>query len=595
MPPEEKQKPRAWPVLRAYSKALWKYPGLVIAVFVTGLIAELGSVIAPLYLKELINLIADSDPATVAVASLVTILGFFAATIFFRWIASNVQGVISSTLDSRVMADLEKTAFNYLLGHSHDFFVSNFAGALTRRVNRYAGAFEQLFDTILFNFFGTAVFAIGAIVVLFQRDAFLGLALLLWMFVFLGIQLSLIRWKQPVRIARAAQDTRVTAVLSDAVSNQSTISQFAASSYEKSIFGQTMEKWRSVTLYAWLTDTWINGVLGFLNILLQLSLLSTAVFLWVNGTISVGDFLLIQIYVLALIERIWGVGRMMRRIYDSFADAHEMVVILEKPHGVQDVPNAAPLRVSQGAIEIEDIDFGFTEQGILKNYSLSVAPGEKVALVGPSGAGKSTVTKLLLRLYDVTSGTIRIDGQDISRVTQDSLRESIAFVPQEPILFHRTLMDNIKYGRRDATDEDVIEASKKARCHGFISALPLGYDTFVGERGIKLSGGERQRVAIARAILKNAPILILDEATSSLDSESESLIQEALAVLMGGKTVVVIAHRLSTIMHMDRIIVMEQGRIAAQGSHAELLDHKGSLYHKLWSIQAGSFIADTED
>jgi len=215
-----------------------------------------------------------------------------------------------------------------------------------------------------------------------------------------------------------------------------------------------------------------------------------------------------------------------------------------------------------------------------------------VALVGPSGAGKSTVTKLLLRLYDVTGGAVRIDGEDIREVTQESLRQSISFVPQEPILFHRSLKDNIRYGRPDASEEEVIEAAKRAHCHEFISQLTEGYETHVGERGVKLSGGERQRVAIARAILKNAPILILDEATSALDSESEALIQDALKVLMEGKTVIVIAHRLSTIMTMDRIIVIENGAIAAEGTHDELVRHEGGLYHKLWSIQAGSFIAD---
>ena len=215
-----------------------------------------------------------------------------------------------------------------------------------------------------------------------------------------------------------------------------------------------------------------------------------------------------------------------------------------------------------------------------------------MALVGPSGAGKSTVTKLLLRMYDVTGGAVRVDGQNIAEVTQESLRESISFVPQEPILFHRSLRDNIRYGRPDATDEEVIEAAKKAHCHEFISTLAEGYDTHVGERGVKLSGGERQRVAIARAILKNAPILILDEATSALDSESESLIQDALRILMQGKTVIVIAHRLSTIMTMDRIVVIEGGKIAAEGTHDELVAHTGGLYQKLWNIQAGGFLSD---
>ncbi len=255
-------------------------------------------------------------------------------------------------------------------------------------------------------------------------------------------------------------------------------------------------------------------------------------------------------------------------------------------------PGAAALSVREGAIAFEHIEFTFRpERPILHNFNLEIPGKQKVALVGPSGAGKSTLTKLLLRLYNLTEGSISIDGQNIAKITQASLRENIAFVPQEPVLFHRSLMDNIRYGKRDATDAEVIEAAKQAHCHEFISALPGSYDTFVGERGIKLSGGERQRVAIARALLKNAPILLLDEATSSLDSESEALIQDALKNLMRGKTVIVIAHRLSTIMNMDRIVVLEGGNIVADGTHNELLQ-RGGLYKKLWGIQAGGFIAD---
>jgi ABC-type multidrug transport system fused ATPase/permease subunit len=270
-----------------------------------------------------------------------------------------------------------------------------------------------------------------------------------------------------------------------------------------------------------------------------------------------------------------------------------MIEIFDTPHGVKDTTDAKPLVVGKGSIALEHVSFGFSEERIiLEDFSLTIAAGEKVALVGPSGAGKSTVTKLLLRMYDVTSGAVKVDDQDISKVTQKSLRSAISFVPQEPILFHRSLRDNIRYGRPDASDEEVIEAAKKAHCHEFIESLAEGYDTHVGERGVKLSGGERQRVAIARAILKNAPILILDEATSALDSESEALIQDALRVLMEGKTVIVIAHRLSTIMTMDRIIVIEGGKIAAEGTHDELVNHQGGLYQKLWSIQAGGFIQD---
>jgi ATP-binding cassette subfamily B protein len=267
-----------------------------------------------------------------------------------------------------------------------------------------------------------------------------------------------------------------------------------------------------------------------------------------------------------------------------------MVELLKTPHGIEDALGAKLLSVTEGAIAFTDVDFYFHEtRSVLEKFSLSIKPGEKVALVGPSGAGKTTITKLILRLYDVAGGTITIDDQDIARVTQESLRDAIAFVPQEPTLFHRSIMDNIRYGRREATSEEVVEAAKQAHCHEFITTLPQGYETFVGERGVKLSGGERQRVAIARALLKNAPILVLDEATSSLDSESESLIQDALKTLMKNKTVIVIAHRLSTVMSMDRIIVIDGGSIADQGTHAELLAKDG-IYQKLWSIQAGGFL-----
>lgn len=293
---------------------------------------------------------------------------------------------------------------------------------------------------------------------------------------------------------------------------------------------------------------------------------------------------------LGTFDRLVGLNQQLRRFYDAIADASEMIDILELPHEVQDAAAAAPLEVRRGAIALSEVNFYFNPgTPVFEKFSLSIAGGEKVALVGYSGSGKSTITRLLLRFYDVQRGTITIDGQDIRGVTQDSLRGAIAYVPQEPILFHRTLMENIRYGRRDASDAEVVSAAKAAHCHEFIENLSEGYDSLVGERGIKLSGGERQRVAIARAILKDAPILILDEATSSLDSESEALIQDALQKLMQGKTVIAIAHRLSTVMKMDRIIVMDSGSIVTTGTHDELLAGDMNLYQKLWNIQAGGF------
>ncbi len=316
-----------------------------------------------------------------------------------------------------------------------------------------------------------------------------------------------------------------------------------------------------------------------------------SLYLWTQGQVTLGTVVLIQAYILTLIDDIWGFSRIVQAIEESYADACEMVEILETPHEVQDTQNAKELVVREGKIVFDKVTFSYNENNeALSDLNVEITPGQKVGLIGPSGAGKSTFVKLLLRFFDVTTGAIQIDNQDIREVTQDSLHNAIGFVPQDPALFHRSLMDNIRYGRRDASDQEVIQASMKAHAHEFISKLPEGYNTLVGERGIKLSGGERQRVAIARAILKNAPILVLDEATSALDSESERLIQDALNVLMEGKTVMVIAHRLSTIQHMDRILVIDQGKIIEDGNHKKLLRNKNSLYKKLWELQAGGFI-----
>lgn len=595
MNPEEKKVTRAWPVVVYYAKAAAKYPSILGLIFVGSLVLEIAGVIAPLYIRKFIDTLSTGVPSTLLAQALFSILLVFGFINLIAWAGRRVQMLSIMAIEARVMSDLSNHAFSYLLGHSHDFFSSNFAGTLTRRVTRYSKSFEQVLDSLVFNFFSTAVFAVGVIYVLFRKSPILGGALMLWTLVFLAIQVAMARYRQPLRIARAAEDSAVTGVLSDVVSNQSAVSLFAAGAFEKRNFAQSIQKWRVATMRSWNADAWMMALQGLFAIGIEVALLGGAVLLWERGLVTVGDFVLIQVYVLGLIDRIWNIGNSMRKLYDAFADAYEMVTIFETPHGVKDNVNAGTLMVTSGQVHLKNVSFLFEEsRPILENLSVSIAPGEKIALVGPSGAGKSTITKLLLRFYDVTEGSIEIDGQNIAGVTQDSLHRSIAFVPQEPILFHRTLAENIRYGNQEATIDEVIAAAKKANCHEFISKLQFGYDTLVGERGIKLSGGERQRVSIARAILKNAPILILDEATSSLDSESESLIQAALTTLMEGKTVIVIAHRLSTIMHMDRILVIEDGKLAAEGSHEELLDHKGGLYHKLWSIQAGSFLADGE-
>ena len=591
---DTKAESQSWPVIQAYFAAAKKYPLLLTLPFIGALMIQGAGLAAPLYLQKFINVLSDAAPGDPVSGVLFGILGMFALMAFVGWCGQRVQMLSTMALESRVMADLSNDAFRTLLGHSHSFFISNFAGSLTRKVSRYARAFEQLFDTFIWGFFSTAIFITGVIVVLSMRSPLLGGALFVWVLVFILIQILMARVRQPLRIARTKEDSKVTGILSDAVSNQSIIQTFASASHEKGLFGAAVDAWRVATIRSWNADALIFAVQGIFAIAIEVLLLGGGILLWQQGAMTVGDFVLIQVYIIGVMDRVWGIGSSLRRLYDAFADAHEMIVIFETPYEVDDVANASRLDVRQGAIAFNAVNFHFSEeQPVLSDLELTISGGQKIALVGPSGAGKSTITKLLLRYYDITSGTITIDGQDIRMVTQDSLHEAIAFVPQDPTLFHRSLMDNIRYGRQDATDEEVMDAARKAHCHEFIAKLPEGYATHVGERGVKLSGGERQRVAIARAILKNAPILILDEATSALDSESEHLIQDALKVLMEGKTVLVIAHRLSTIMTMDRILVIEGGRIVADGTHKELLDQTGGLYHKLWSIQAGSFVADT--
>lgn len=592
MPSDTKKEIRIGPVLKDYSRAAGKYPWHVFFSIVGVLLLEASNVFAPLYMRQFINLLSASTPSEMVFKTLLTTLAFFGAINFMGWIGQRIRMSSITVMESRVMRDLANSAFEYLLGHSHDFFISNFAGTLTRRVNRYSRAFEQVFDSFILTFFPTVLFTVGTVVVLYLRSPLLGLALFTWIGVFFFLQYYLTRWRQGYKLIRSAEDSKVTGILSDAVANHNTITLFASKKTEESYFGGAIERWMQANLATWNADNLVYSIQGLFSILSEVGLLVAAVYLWNAHILTVGDFVLIQVYILGLMNRIWDIGHTLRRLNDSFADASEMIDILELPHEISDTLEAKPLQVTDGQIEFKHVEFMFTtESTVLHDYSLSIRGGEKVAFVGPSGAGKSTITKILLRLHDVTSGEVTIDGQNIKEVQQESLRRAIGYVPQESILFHRTLRENIAYGNPDATEEEIIAASKKAHAHEFISRLPLGYDTFVGERGVKLSGGERQRVAIARALLKNAPILVLDEATSSLDSESEHLIQEALDTLMEGKTVIVIAHRLSTIMKMDRIIVMEHGKIAAQGTHEQLLKEDG-LYAKLWNIQAGGFLAE---
>jgi ATP-binding cassette subfamily B protein len=581
-------------VARFYGAEIRRHAGLFSLVVIGTIGMQLASLVSPLFLRQFFNILSSETPNAAIVHQLLVVIGWIALVSFLGWAANRIQSLSIMYLEMRAMSALYLAAFDYLIGHSYQFFVSQFAGTLTRRVSKYASSFEVLFDSVMGTFFPTMLYVAGAIGVLYVRNAALGIALGVWTAAFVSFQVFVSRMRQPIRMARAEEDSALTGTIADAIGNQNTITLFSGGAYEHGVTWRAVERWRKATRRAWITDDYIWGAQGLLMVGINVGLLYGALHFWQEGLLTVGDFVLIQSYLVGIFTSLGGLTREMRRVYDALADAGEMASILETPHGVRDIPQAPDLKVAEGKIEFKHVDFFFHEtRPILRNLDLAIPGGQKVALVGSSGAGKTTMTRLLLRFYDVSGGAILIDGQDISRVSQESLRDALAFVPQEPILFHRSLTENIRYGRRDASDEAVIEAARKAHCHEFITGLPEGYGTYVGERGVRLSGGERQRIAIARAILKNALILILDEATSSLDSESESLIQESLSTLMQGKTVLVIAHRLSTIMRMDRIIVLDQGAIVADGTHQELLSQAG-LYQKLWNIQAGGFLQDEE-
>jgi len=584
-----------WDITRAFWQGIkpqkWSLFLLLFLVFSINIV----SVIIPLFYKQFFDVITSNlskDQVSQNLIGIIIKIALFHGVI---WVLYRLHAFCSNNFQANTMARLKQWAYDYVMNHSYGFFTNHFTGSLVQKVNRFARSFERIADNVFWNMFSLAIRVVSIIIIINSINKLAALMILIWAIVFILFNIFFSMWKIKYDIRVASMDSKTTAYLADTITNQNTVSLFARFGFESKGYKNVTDEQAKITRFNWNLSSYIEAGQSLLGFSIEFLLFYFAIKYWDQGLITVGFFVLLQAYLINLMDQLWGFTRIIRDVYSAYADAKEMVEIMKLPHEIVDVPKAGELKVGKGQIEFKKMQFSFNKtRKVLNNINLVIKPGEKVALIGPSGAGKSTFVKLLLRLYSPTSGQILIDGQDIQVVTQDSLRKNISLVPQDPVLFHRTLAENIGYGKPDATEKEIKKAASLAHCDEFIKNLPFGFQTYVGERGIKLSGGERQRVAIARAILKNAPILILDEATSSLDSHSEMLIQDALNTLMKGKTTIVIAHRLSTIQKMDRIIVVDGGKIVEQGSHSELLQNENSLYKKLWTLQAGGFLEDED-
>jgi ATP-binding cassette, subfamily B, bacterial len=583
-------------ILRFHWRAAWRYPGLVVGCLLAAPLTVLAStILPPLIVSDVLNRLSTGDYQRNQLwTSFSADLIAYAVVVFLGWIVTwRIVDYFLWRLESRVQRDLAQRCFGHLIGQSADFHANTFGGALVSQTTKLMGSYIRIADTTVFQLL-PLVCVLGSIVaIMAAKAALFAVILAVFSVVYVVIAAFVSHPVRRIGAEHAATESAQIGNQADAIANVMAVKSFARERYERQRFAEATERTRDSLLRLSRAHMRQMAWFGGLTSVISIGAFAVATDAVVSGGAEVGTMFLIVNYTISAVQQLFEFSSSGLRTYNrAFGDAADMIEILERESDVRDPAEPECSRIGPGEVRFEDVTFRHagSRDTLFDGLNLRIEPGERVGLVGHSGAGKTSFTRLLLRFSDLDGGRILLDGQDISRITQADLRAAIAYVPQEPLLFHRSISENIAYGRLDADQAEIELAAMRANVTKFVSTLPYGFDTLVGERGIKLSGGQRQRIAIARAMLKDAPILLLDEATAALDSGSEVLIQDALWTLMEGRTTIVIAHRLSTIQRMDRIIVLDEGRIVEMGAHSELLDNPDGVYASFWAHQSGGFL-----
>ncbi len=586
----EDQKQRTLPnrkVIGFVMRYWLRRPGLLSGMVLFSLLSIAADMAIPLAAGRLVDAVAEGpQAANVAWGA----WAVFVALYLVLSVVRNIANKFWNPLAALNMRDLTDEGFARVQSFSADWHADAFAGATVRRLSRAMWGYDLVSDAIVMWIGPALLVLIGLSVMMIVRWPMVGLFSLAIVTLYIASNVILTaKYGRPLNQRSVALDSRIGGALADSVTGNATVRSFGAEARESARIGEITETWRGAVVRTWnrFTDLWL--IQNMLLAVLQGGLTGLLLLLWSQGKATPGDVAFGITAFLVMSGYLRNIGENVRMLQKGLDDVEDVARFAEMAPQVADAPDAAPLAGQLGEVVFENATFRYksVNEPLFRNFSLTIRPGERVALVGPTGSGKSSFVKLIQRLYDLDEGRILIDGQDIARVQQGSLRRAIAVVPQDPALFHRTIAENIAYARPEATADEVALAARRARAHEFIMRLPLGYQTLVGERGVKLSGGERQRVAIARAFLADAPILVFDEATSSLDVETERDVQAAMEELMAGRTTIVIAHRLSTVRNADRILVFDQGHIVEEGRHADLVK-QGGAYARLHAVSEGA-------